>query len=97
MIDIEHVAKLARIKLDEKEKEKFFKDLGAVLNYVDQLNEVDTKNIEPLYQVTGVVNQYRSDDKRQNDMKRGEDNPNLVGQAPETKDGFVKVKAILKK
>ena len=67
------------------------------MDYVKKLDEVDISNVEPLYQVTGIVNQYRSDDRRQGYMKRGEDNPNLVGQAPETKDGFVKVKAILQK
>ena len=46
--DVEHVAKLARLELTEEEKEKFTRQLGDVLKYVDQMNEVDTANVEPL-------------------------------------------------
>ena len=40
--DVEHVAKLARLELTEEEKEKFTRQLGDVLKYVEQMNEVDT-------------------------------------------------------
>ena len=39
--DVEHVAKLARLELTEEEKELYTKQLGDVLKYVDQMNEVD--------------------------------------------------------
>ena len=43
--DVEHVAKLARLELTEEEKELYTKQLGDVLKYVDQMNEVDTSNV----------------------------------------------------
>ena len=49
--DVEHVAKLARLELTDEEKELYTKQLGDVLQYVNQMNEVDTSNIEPMTQV----------------------------------------------
>ena len=46
--DVEHVAKLARLELNEEEKVKFSKQLGDILKYVEQMNEVDTTGVEPM-------------------------------------------------
>jgi aspartyl-tRNA(Asn)/glutamyl-tRNA(Gln) amidotransferase subunit C len=43
--EVDHIAKLARLKLTDKEKEKYRLQLSAVLDYVAQLQELDTKNI----------------------------------------------------
>ena len=43
--DVEHVAKLARLELSEEEKIKFSKQLGDILKYVEQMNEVDTTGV----------------------------------------------------
>ena len=43
--DVEHVAKLARLELTEEEKELYTKQLGDVLKYVEQMNEVDTSHV----------------------------------------------------
>ncbi|HLV32854.1 MAG TPA: Asp-tRNA(Asn)/Glu-tRNA(Gln) amidotransferase subunit GatC [Chitinispirillaceae bacterium] len=42
-----HIAKLARLKLSQEELETFTVSLGSILNYVEQLNSVETDNIEP--------------------------------------------------
>ncbi|MBT5016473.1 Asp-tRNA(Asn)/Glu-tRNA(Gln) amidotransferase subunit GatC [Candidatus Peregrinibacteria bacterium] len=59
---VRHVAKLARLSLDENEVEVFSKQLSAVFEYMDCLNEVDTDNVEPTSQVTGLKNVYREDE-----------------------------------
>ena len=59
--DVEYIAKLARLDLDEAEKDKFSRELSSVLDYVDLLSEVDTENIEPTAQVTGLVSVTRED------------------------------------
>ncbi|MEK7085994.1 MAG: Asp-tRNA(Asn)/Glu-tRNA(Gln) amidotransferase subunit GatC [Patescibacteria group bacterium] len=51
---VKHVAKLARIKLTDVEVKKFGKQLSAVLDYMDILNEVDTKKVAETSQVTGL-------------------------------------------
>ena len=47
-ITIERLAALARLSLNEKEKERFEADLTSILAYVDQLREVDAKDPRPL-------------------------------------------------
>ena len=59
--DVEHVAKLARLQLTEDEKELYTKQLGDVLKYVDQMNEVDTSNVKPMTQVIDFSNVTRED------------------------------------
>ena len=59
--DVEHVAKLARLELTEEEKEKFTKQLGAILEYAQQMNEIDTTGVEPMAHAIPVVNVMRED------------------------------------
>lgn len=95
--DIQHIANLARIKLTEKEENKFKKELSSILDYINKLNELDTKNVEPLYQTTGIVNTFRAD-KHRKDFEMNEAlNDKLIEQAPHSQNRFVKVKSILQK
>lgn len=95
--EIRHIAKLARIKINEKEERSLKKDLSSILEYIDKLNEVDTTGVEPLYQTTGLVNSFRTDEPR-GEFKMDESlNEKLIGQAPHSQDRFIKVKSILKK
>jgi len=58
---IEHLANLAKLDISEEEKEKYAEQLSSILEYVDKLNEIDTKNIEPLSQVSGAIDVLRPD------------------------------------
>ena len=89
---IEHIAKLARIKLNEKEKGKFSEELSSILDYIDKLNKADTNNIEPINQVTGLDNVFRSDVGRQDNS---EVRNKIIKQAPEKKGNYYKVPKIL--
>ena len=60
--EIQHIAKLARIDLTKQEKTKFKKELSSILDYIKQLNKLDTEGIEPLYQAGGIVNALRKDE-----------------------------------
>lgn len=59
---VKHVAKLARLSLDEQEALRFSEQLSAVFEYMECLNEVDTENVAPTAQVTGLENVYREDE-----------------------------------
>lgn len=59
--EIKHVAHLARLELKDQEVKKYSQDLSAVVDYIDQLKEVDTTNVEPTAQVTGLINKTRDD------------------------------------
>lgn len=87
--DVEHVAKLARLELTEEEKELYTRQLGDVLKYVDQMNEVDTSNIKPMTQVIDFVNVMREDEVVYEQTKE-----QLIANAPEEENGFFKVPKI---
>ena len=87
--DVEHVAKLARLELTEEEKEKFTRQLGDVLKYVEQMNEVDTTGVAPMAHAFDVVNVMR-EDKVVYDHSKEE----LMANAPDEENGFFKVPKI---
>ncbi len=60
--EVRHIAKLARLNLSEEEVEKFTKELSSILDYVDQLQEVDTEGVVSTAQVTGLNNSFRADE-----------------------------------
>ncbi|MDO8663511.1 MAG: Asp-tRNA(Asn)/Glu-tRNA(Gln) amidotransferase subunit GatC [Candidatus Wildermuthbacteria bacterium] len=95
--DLQHIANLARIKLSKDEERKFSKELGMILDFIGQLNKVDTSKVEPAYQITGLVNSFRADEHRK-DFEMNEDlNEKLIGQAPHTENRFIKVRSVLNK
>ena len=59
--EIEHIALLARLSLSEEEKELFGTQLSSILDYMEKLNELDTKNIEPTSHVLSLNNVMRDD------------------------------------
>ena len=60
-MDIEHLAKLSRLKLTDAEKEKFSNQMGTIIEYIEKLSELDTKNVEPTANVLGLSNVFRED------------------------------------
>ncbi|OGI00012.1 MAG: asparaginyl/glutamyl-tRNA amidotransferase subunit C, partial [Candidatus Melainabacteria bacterium GWA2_34_9] len=59
--EVEHVAKLARLELSEEEKERFTVQFSNILDYFNQLSEVNTENVEPMTQAIPMVNVMRED------------------------------------
>ena len=60
-MDIEHVTKLARLKLTDTEKEKFSKQMETIIEHIEKLNKLDTQNVEPTAHVMGLNNVFRED------------------------------------
>ena len=90
--DIQHIANLARLELTVEEEKRYGVQLSAILDYVEQLQEVDVSDVELTAQVTGLTNVLREDkvkdwDKNERDM--------ALKQAPEMEDDQVRVKRIL--
>lgn len=88
--DVEHIAELSRLKLSSAEKEKFAEQLSQILEYVGQLNEVDTKNVEPTAQVTGLVNVMEED----KIIDSGVDYKDIEKNAPDFEEGSYKVPSV---
>ena len=76
--DVRHIAELARLTLSDGEVKKFSKELTSILDYIDMLKEVDTSNVEPTAQVTGLTNSFRDDEVIESDVSRED----LLGCSP---------------
>jgi aspartyl-tRNA(Asn)/glutamyl-tRNA(Gln) amidotransferase subunit C len=60
--DVTYMANLARLRLTEQEVELFQKDMNKILDYMDQLNQVETDDVEPLEHVLELPAKYRRDE-----------------------------------
>lgn len=59
---VKKVAKLARLELSESEIEEFTGQLGAILEYVEKMNDLDTTEVEPLAHCLPITNVFRPDE-----------------------------------
>lgn len=75
---IRHIAKLARLQISDEEVTKFAKELSSILDYIGILNELDTENVEPTAQVTGLSNVFREDEVKKPEAEKDE----LLGCSP---------------
>ncbi len=91
--DVKHIAKLARLGLTQNEIRKFQKELSSILNYIEKLKEVDISKAEPTSHPIEVKNVMRDDEVR---STKSEVRKKIMDLAPETKEGYLKVKSILK-
>ena len=87
---INKIARLSRIKLDGKESEDYIKDLNSILNWVEQLNEINTDNIEPLTNISSSVLPKRDDISE--DINSSEE---ILENAPEKIEGFFSVPKVV--
>lgn len=90
--DVQNIADLARIELTDVEIEKFQKNLSAILDFVEQLNALETKDVIPLAGGTVNMNIMRPDE--QTDTYMEGKSAEFVQQAPDKKNGWVRVKAV---
>ncbi len=87
--DVKHVAKLARLELTNEEINKYSKQLGDILKYVEQMNKIDTTGIEPMPHAIPVYNVMREDV-----VKYEETKEEMMANAPYEEDGFFRVPKI---
>lgn len=90
--DILHIAKLGNLTLNEKEIEIFKKQLSSVIGYIDKLQEVDTKDIDPSSQITGLTDILREDKVEE---KRTLTSDQALANTKSKEGNLFKVKAIL--
>lgn len=86
---VKHIAKLAQLDLTEKEIEKFQKQLSDILDYVSQLDELDTTGVEPTSQVTGLENVFQEDETKPSLTQK-----EVLSGAKEKQNNFFKIKKI---
>ena len=96
---VQHIAKLARLGITEKEEEKFAKELSSILDYIEKLKEVDVSNVQPTSHPYFIENVMRKDEAKNPASPTCRPassalSEKLLREAPETKDGYVKVKSV---
>jgi len=87
---VRKVARLARLELTSEEVEEFTGQLGAILDYVEKMNELDTDNVEPLAHCLPITNVLREDQ-----IKESLGNDKTLANAPQRDGEFFKVPKIL--
>lgn len=88
--DVEHVALLARLRLDEEETEVYTRQLSQILEHAGKISELDTSGIEPTSHPLPVKNVYREDEVRVSLSKE-----DVLLNAPERESGAIKVPKII--
>lgn len=89
-IDIDHVAKLARLALTDEEKERLREQLGLIIEYAAKVGEVAAEDVPPTAYAIARANVYR-DDVPEPSLPRTE----VLANAPDQQDGRFKVPRIV--
>ncbi|MFW6035101.1 MAG: Asp-tRNA(Asn)/Glu-tRNA(Gln) amidotransferase subunit GatC [Halothermotrichaceae bacterium] len=88
--DVEHIAELAHLKIEEEEKEEFTRQLGDIINYVEKLSELETDEVVPTAYTVPMKNVLREDK-----VEPSLDREKAVASAPDRKNGQFKVPKII--
>jgi aspartyl-tRNA(Asn)/glutamyl-tRNA(Gln) amidotransferase subunit C len=90
--DVEHIAKLAKLRFTEEEKKRLQMELNKILEYMDKIYELDLKDVEPLENINDTENVFR-EDKAEKCLTREE----ALKNAPAKTEEFFKVPKVLDK
>ncbi|MGA1846185.1 Asp-tRNA(Asn)/Glu-tRNA(Gln) amidotransferase subunit GatC [Deferribacter abyssi] len=88
--DVKHIAKLARLKFEENELERFTTELNKILDYIHKLNELNTEGVEPTSHVLDIINVFREDD-----VRDSLSNEEALQNAPDKDYGHFKVPRVI--
>ena len=84
--EVEHIARLARLKLTEQEKERYSVQLGQILEYMEQLSKLDLKDVPPTSHILPLKNVFREDV-----VKESLPQEEALRNAPQKEGGYFKV------
>ena len=89
--DVQHLAQLSSLQLDDGEVDSLRSDLENILGYIEQLSELNTTGVEPTYQVTDLENVWRDDSVDDYGISRDD----LLALAPAAEQNQIKVPKVL--
>ncbi|HLY41766.1 MAG TPA: Asp-tRNA(Asn)/Glu-tRNA(Gln) amidotransferase subunit GatC [Terracidiphilus sp.] len=95
--DVHRVAELAHLELTVEETRRMLKDLNAILDYVDELNELDTSSVAPLAQVSELEGGSEAGSLRIDTRIPSLDRASVMPQAPDTDQVFFKVPKVIER
>ena len=88
---IKHISKLSRISVDDKKAEKLAGDLNSIFEFIEKLNKLDTKNIEPLTSVAETTLKFRNDKVKSKDIR-----DQILKNSPDENEDFFVVPKVVK-
>ncbi len=88
--DVEKIAQLARLDVDANEAQEVTKRIGSILELIDQMQDVDTKNVAPLAHPFDAIQRLRPDEVTETDQREY-----LQRIAPATQDGLYLVPKVI--
>ena len=87
---VKHISKLSRISVDEEKAKKLEKDLNSIFKFIEKLNQLDTKKVDPLTSIADTVLQLRKDEIKSFNIR-----DQILKNSPENnKDFFVVPKVV---
>jgi aspartyl-tRNA(Asn)/glutamyl-tRNA(Gln) amidotransferase subunit C len=95
--DVKRVAELAHLELAPEETPRMLHDLNAILEYVAELNELDTSGVVPLAQVSELLDGVGTGCLRADELRSSLDRATVMAQAPETDQVFFKVPKVIER
>jgi aspartyl-tRNA(Asn)/glutamyl-tRNA(Gln) amidotransferase subunit C len=95
--DVGRVAELAHLELAPEETPRMLHDLNAILDYVAELNELDTAGVAPLAQISELLNDSGQGALRADAPLPSLDRAEVMSQAPETDQVFFKVPKVIER
>ena len=87
---IKHIADLANLTISDDELEKYTQEMSSIVGFANELNELDTENVEITTSILGEYNIFREDE-----LKQSFDNSELLKNAPESQDGMFKIPKVI--
>ena len=95
--DVERVAELAHLELTADETQSMLHDLNEILDYVAQLDELDTSSVQPLAQVSELEGAGGEGSLRNDVLRPSLDRAAVMSEAPETDQVFFKVPKVIER
>ena len=87
---IKHISKLSRISVDDDKAKKLAGDLNSIFDFIENLNELNTKNVEPLTSVAETTLKFRTDEVNSKNIRE-----QILKNSPEKNEDFFVVPRVV--
>ena len=87
---IKHIAKLSRISLEDEKAQKLATDLSSIFEFIEKLNELNTKDVEPLTSIAETTLKFRKDEVKSENIRE-----KILKNSPEKNDDFFVVPKVV--
>ena len=87
---VKHISKLSRISIDDHKAKKLSNDLNSIFSFIEKLNQLDTKNTEPLTSIAETTLKLRKDEIKSQDIRE-----DILKNSPDKNEDFFVVPKVV--